>query len=528
MLHIAVANQEQHETVQQETGPIEFGRASQKGLVRRVLINDPCTSRDHLRLEELPDGRVRVLNLSQTRCATLDNGVQIATGEHSDIPAPFAVVIGTTTLRVTQSGNAEVGSAEVLQTIAQPIRSLARDHSIPGLMSLGATPAPESLMRWLELVLSLFQSSSDLEEVYRRAAEALVRIVGLDLGLVLRQAEGGWVIAASHVHSDSVRISFSRTLMQHVVTQRRTFYQDPRQLQAESLSGVSAAVVSPIFGLTGEVVAALYGVRSRRPGGPTGIRWIEQLEAQLVQLLAAAVGLSFTRAVATRTRILFEQFFSPELARELERNPNLLEGRSQQVTVLCSDLRGFTRMSERLGPQETFRIIGEVMEHLSKPIIAFGGAIVDYAGDGILAMWNAPVEQPDHAVRACRAALAMQNEMPTLNGKWQPIVGCALEIGIGLNTGEALVGNTGSSYRFKYGPHGYTVNLTSRVQDATKKVGLPILLTEPLRKLLPAEFILNPTAPVQLPGVAEEQPLYALRGEVPASLLNDCEPAPAG
>src|SRR5262249_53518498 len=156
-----------------------------------------------------------------------------------------------------------------------------------------------------------------------------------------------------------------------------------------------------------------------------------------------------------------------ELARELERNPDLLEGRDQEVTILVSDLRGYTSISQRLGAATTCRLVRDMMERLSGKIAEHHGVIVDYAGDGILAMWNAPVAQPDHAARACRAALAMQAELPALNAAWQPVVGSPLVLGVGVNSGMAQVGNTGSSRKFKYGPHGHTVNLASRVQDAT-------------------------------------------------------------
>src|SRR5206468_3144917 len=119
-----------------------------------------------------------------------------------------------------------------------------------------------------------------------------------------------------------------------------------------------------------------------------------------------------------------QQFFSPGLAEQLERNPDLLEGRNQEVTVLVSDLRGFSPLAERLGPQQVCRLIRDMMERLSNRIVENKGLIVDYAGDGILAMWNAPVPQEGHAVLACRAALAMLEEMPGLEADWRDVV-CA-------------------------------------------------------------------------------------------------------
>src|SRR5208282_3151353 len=205
------------------------------------------------------------------------------------------------------------------------------------------------------------------------------------------------------------------------LTEKRTFFQDITQLQSqESLRSIDAVVVSPIFGLRDEVVGALYGLR--RSGGKLALCKIRPLEAQLVQLLAAAVGAYQARTTATRTRTQFEQFFSPELVRALEKDPGLLDGRSREVTILMSDLRSFSTLSEQLGPEETCRLVRDVMERLSERIVEHGGVIVSYLGDGILAMWNAPALQENHARQACQAALAMLEEMPGLNATWQPIV----------------------------------------------------------------------------------------------------------
>src|SRR5262249_48581001 len=207
------------------------------------------------------------------------------------------------------------------------------------------------------------------------------------------------------------------------------------------------------------------------------------------------------------------QFFSAELVRELERCPDLLEGRDQVVTILVSDLRGFTPLSERLGPQVTCRLIRDMMECMTERIAEQGGVIVDYAGDGILAMWNAPVHQDDHAARACRAALAMLGELGGLNARWQQQAAGALQLGIRLNTGPAQVGNTGCSRRFKYGPHGHTVNLAARVQGACKEVALPLLITQATRDALGDRFVVARAPHVPLAGVKGEVALYELLGE---------------
>jgi adenylate cyclase len=203
-------------------------------------------------------------------------------------------------------------------------------------------------------------------------------------------------------------------------------------------------------------------------------------------------------------------FFSPGLAEQLERNPGLLEGRNQEVTILVSDLRGFSQLAESLGPQQTCRFIRDMMERLSNRIVEYEGLIVDYAGDGILAMWNAPVSQEGHADRACRAALGMLAEMPSLESDWRDVVPGRLSLGIGINTGLAQVGNTGSTRKFKYGPHGHTVNLASRVQELSKHLKTPLVVTAETRNRLRPDFPGRRLGRVHLAGMANPVEVHEL------------------
>ena len=180
---------------------------------------------------------------------------------------------------------------------------------------------------------------------------------------------------------------------------------------------------------------------------------------------------------------------------------------------------GFTTLAERLGPEATCRIVRDIIARLSQQIVDHGGTIVNYVGDGIMAMWNAPLQQPDHAVRACRAALAMLAQLPGLNDGWQATVGHALSIGIGLNSGPALVGNTGSDRRLQYGPFGLTVNLASRIESATKTIGVPLLVSATVQEKVRAIFRTRSVGAVPLAGVSEGVPLYELCGEIATLIL---------
>ncbi len=153
------------------------------------------------------------------------------------------------------------------------------------------------------------------------------------------------------------------------------------------------------------------------------------------------------------------------------------------------------------------------MQHLTARIMETSGVVVDYIGDGLLAMWNAPLEQPDHAMRACRAALAMRDGLPELNRRWEGRVGRAIGLGVGINSGAALVGNTGSHQKFKYGPLGHTVNLASRVEGATKHLGVSLLVTGPTRKLLGSSFATRRLCRARVVGIDGDVELHELHAE---------------
>jgi adenylate cyclase len=139
--------------------------------------------------------------------------------------------------------------------------------------------------------------------------------------------------------------------------------------------------------------------------------------------------------------------------------------------------------------------------------------MVDYLGDGLFAMWNAPVEQPDHAGLACRAALAIIDDLPEINRQFEETIGDPLLLGIGINSGMAMVGNNGSRSRFHYGPMGHTVNLASRVEGATKQLGVRILITGSTRAELGDGFETRRICRAKMAGMDEPVDLYELQSD---------------
>jgi adenylate cyclase len=530
MLWISVRNARQNTQLSHAAGPIELGRGPPRD-VTRYVIEDAFVSRDQLRIEELPGRQAQVRNLSAKHPVTLADDKLIPASESQVLDLPVRITVGETLIEIKDNLDPEITVPAPADLIAkeglaadgyssiQPIHRSDQMDSIKSVCSLGETPSPQRLAQWMETVLALQRSDAGPAEFYAQTARAMIGMIGLDVGLVLLLRDKGWkaVARAAAEEADngqpiSTGREFSQTVLRQILAEKQTIYQDLGRMKAqESLQTVDAVAASPIFGLNEEVVGALYGLRRAR--GELRSCKIRPLEAQLLQLLAAAVGANLARVMATRTRTQFEQFFSPELVRELERDPGLLEGRAQDVTILMSDLRGFSTLSERLGPQETCRLVRDVMECLSERIVEQGGVIVSYLGDGILAMWNAPVPQKDHAARACRAALAMLEELPALNAVWEPVVGQPLRIGVGINTGPAQVGNTGSTRKFMYGPLGNTVNLASRVEGATKHFKVPVLVTGSTWAQLDNSFVTRRLCQVRVLGIQGVVDLYELRGE---------------
>jgi adenylate cyclase len=367
-------------------------------------------------------------------------------------------------------------------------------------------------------LLSVQKAAAGSTEFYQETARAVVDLVGLDMGMVLVRRGAGWETKAMHEAAESRFSRVSQAVLNHVLNQRRTFYRALAEMeQSASLAQVDAVVASPVFDARDEIVGVVYGSRGIQPGAKRP--GILPMEARLVQLLAGAVSAGLARmekeAEAARNRARFEQFASPVVAAELERNPALLEGTEREITVLFSDLRGFTRISEQLGPRDTFQLVGDVMDKLTEQVLKHGGIIIDYYGDGLAAMWNAPLDQTDHAQFACRAALAMQAELPALNALWQDRLGKPLQIGVGVNTGPARVGNAGSRMRLKYGPRGHTVNVSSRIEGATKHLGVAVLISAATQRLLNADFLTRRVCQVRAVGLDGTVELFELRPSPP-------------
>jgi adenylate cyclase len=200
-------------------------------------------------------------------------------------------------------------------------------------------------------------------------------------------------------------------------------------------------------------------------------------------LTANVMAVSLYRALVEekekrKVRSAFGHYLSPEVIRRLLVNPQLVEPRKTEITVMFSDIRGFTTISEKLDAQELALFLNAYLYDMTRIVFDTHGTLDKYIGDAVMAFWGAPYEDFEHPVQACTAVLEMMKRVRELQRKWAAEGKPALDIGIGLNSGAASVGNMGSSLRYGYTALGDTVNLSSRLEGLNKEYGTHIIVNE--------------------------------------------------
>jgi len=222
--------------------------------------------------------------------------------------------------------------------------------------------------------------------------------------------------------------------------------------------------------------------------------------------------LSHSRKHAEKLRLAFSTYLPPGLVNRIVENPDQLKlgGEKKEISVLFSDIRGFTSMSEGVSPERLAEIMAQYFQPMTEAIFDQGGTLDKYIGDAIMALFNAPLDQPDHVLAACRAAVAMQYAQIRINESLGKAGATAMKTGIGINCGAAIVGNLGSSIRFNYTAIGDTVNLASRLESATKKLGVDIVISESVYLRVNSALPCRALGDVHVAGKEQAQKVYEL------------------
>ena len=207
-------------------------------------------------------------------------------------------------------------------------------------------------------------------------------------------------------------------------------------------------------------------------------------------------------------RNTFGRYLSKRVVDEILESPNGQEigGHRKTVTVVMSDLRGFTSLAETRDPEDMVRLLNRYLERMSKVIVEYDGMIDEFIGDAILTVFGVPEERDDDPLSAVACALSMQNTLVELNNELTHEGYPALEMGIGINTGSVIVGNIGSEIRAKYGIVGATVNMASRIESNT--VGGEVLIGESTYRLVKESVTANPPHTVMMKGLKRPLVIY--------------------
>ncbi len=444
--------------------------------------NAASVSRSHIRISKLEDGRVEIENMSKSPVRVfVSTERELTHGDPVCLVLPTNIVLGRIRIDLDSSLNTlshktqfhTVSDEEDAKDIAPLLTSETLDFS--------------KLIGILSRVTSVLQQSTSKDQLFETALNALKQLIDVD-GVVIAWGND-W---ENRFTKD--KISPSTSILRDVQHSRKVQWStfDEKASRVDSQMGIDSFIAAPIVvpdQNEESVFGVLYAHRVLRALDYPRTAFSE-LHAQIFEMIACSVAAGVVRLEHQNTHSQFQQFFTPSLAKLLLKSNKLLEPSEKEVTVLFCDIRGFSRISEKLGASTEFlKWVNDVLSDLSACVLKYDGVLVDYVGDELLAMWGAPQDQPDHAIRACQCAVDMNRLMPEINNRWLQKIGLETQVGVGINTGMACVGNTGSKQKFKYGPLGDTVNQASRVQGLTKFLKVKAIMTGQTKQKIAQQFV---------------------------------------
>jgi adenylate cyclase len=337
------------------------------------------------------------------------------------------------------------------------------------------------------------------------------------------------------VHAQVIEAALTGSLLNY------PFYAKLLEMGVAFLVGVAIVAFAPMIGALPLLILGA-GVGA----GLAAISWmLFQEQNTLVDVTfplmssfgvyAALVFVNYLREQVDRQRIrsAFGQYLSPTLVEQLAQNPDklVLGGEERLMTIMFSDVRGFTTISESFkdDPQGLTHLMNRLLTPTSNAIQARNGTIDKYMGDAIMAFWNAPLDDPNHEANACDAALDMLERLDALNAERKQEAEAAgkpfipIKIGIGINTGRVTVGNMGSDMRFQYTVLGDAVNLASRIEGQTKSYGVQILIGARTAEAVKDKFAIVEIDCITVKGKTEPEVVYTVVGRKETAQSNEFE-----
>ncbi len=228
-------------------------------------------------------------------------------------------------------------------------------------------------------------------------------------------------------------------------------------------------------------------------------------------LLRARINASLEKKrLRDQQRKLFRTFATPEVAEQLMKSGFSLGGKYVKATVMFADIRGFTSIAETQSPSDTIELLNNYFALMFDAISGHGGTLNQMVGDGLMAVFGAPIAYEDHCERAVRAAVEMMEDLAVFNAEQEAFGKAQVKIGIGIASGEVIAGYTGTKHRATYTCVGDTVNQAARIEAHTKVAGCPILVDENTRNGLPESIRLESLGPVLFKGKQQPVSIYSV------------------
>jgi adenylate cyclase len=514
--------------------PLIVGRAPTCDL----SVADPTISRRHaelvvdeeqVTLRDLGSSNGTFVNGHKVAAATLEVDDLIAFGKVAFRLATYVPTPNVSTVAVPASGGAGgVGPTIVrelsLRNRQTPFTSLNAPSTAPGGVArisspLSAPPSDKSqqkLATLLEVAKGLTRAV-DVDAILAKIVAYAYQTLDVDRVAVLLLDEQGELVhkIARDKRGGDVPRSVPQSIARKAVEEKVALLSDDA-VRDDRFTGdsivmqqVRSAICAPLIGSEDRVLCVLY---VDTPS--TTHRFIEEdLEFVVAFAGIAAVAIEnseFAERIRRETlvRSNFERYFAPQLAERIASAPEAIKlgGDKRPVAVLFSDIRGFTKLSESMNPDEMASLLTEYFTEMVECVFRHSGTLDKFMGDAVMAQWGAPLGMPDDADHAMSAALDMMAAMETLNRRWQAEGRPRLELGIGLNYGEAFAGNIGSERRLEFTVIGDVVNTASRLCSAAESG--EILITEEMRRALKSPPPLAVCPPVELKGKSQPLPVY--------------------
>jgi adenylate cyclase len=516
---------------------VSIGRADSNDLV----LQQPSVSRSHARVTVLPGDTVLIIDLGSMN-GTFVNGQPVQEHRLAD---QDRINIGIFEL--------EFDAAALLPFYVEAGRDAGRN--ITGLvsrdaLSSGLRPATEAAvspeavtrdrLRTMEqenelrkLLLAVGKTLSSVmtpEEVLQQVMQLVFQMENVERGFVMLWDEKKGFRPAVLLYKDERHKTdpagpvLSKTLLDRVMTDRvplliRDVSRDQRFSSSQSLriSGIRSAMCAPLI-YKDKVFGLFYVDCLSKPYA------FSKEELDIFSVVAAEAAISYDRAhshaeLSRRAieRQALERFLSSVIVEKILASPDeiRLGGENQVATILFADIRGFTRLSERLPPQKIVELLNEYFSEMTDLIFDNGGTLDKYLGDGIMALFGAPWPKPDDAQRSVKTASEMQRALTALNRQWQARGQEPLQMGLGINTGQVTAGNIGCSKRMDYTVIGDAVNLASRL--CTHAAGGQILISESTFKEIHGGFPAQRLESIKVKGKAAPVEVYEILWQRPVA-----------